>query len=312
MTKVDVCMASYNHVSYVKHAVESVKRNAQYVPLKLWIVDDGSTDGTVDYLKSINEEFINVSYNTTNMGAGLAFNAAMRKGSAEFVAIINSDDVWNSHKLEMQLRAFEKGYGDAIFTLAEFIDENGRILKDGLGSYTPNTFRTNDGWTNKEWLQMVCFGSNCLCTPSFLGHRPALMQIDGYDNRYRQIPDIELWSRLFQTQKPFVLPDKLVQFRLHSTNTSSSSQETSRRHAFEAKMIMKNVFLSMDEGVLAKYFGISKEIQIPIFDQVIRVISKGRFYGMQLALELIHENLESKKYESNITSLDLHKISGKY
>lgn len=312
MTKVDVCMATYNHVSFVKDAVESVKKNAQHVPLKLWIVDDGSTDGTVDYLKSISEDFINVSYNSENIGAGATFNAAMLKGSAEFVAIINSDDVWSSNKLEMQLQAYEKGYGDVIFTLVEYINKNGEILKDGLGSYTPNTFRTNDGWTNKEWLQMVCFGGNCLCTPSFLGHRSALVQSGGYDNRYRQIPDIELWSRLFQTQKPFVLPDKLIQFRLHPENTSKNTQEAMKRHAFEAKMIMKNVFLSMNKDILARYFGISEETKIPIFDQVVNMISKARFYGMQLALELIHENLESKKYESNITSLDLHKNSGMY
>lgn len=312
MTAVDVCMGTYNHVAYVRDAVDSVKRNAQRVALKLWIVDDGSTDGTVDYLKSINEDFINVSYNTINMGAAAAFNAAIFKGSAEFVAVINSDDVWNSHKLEMQIRAYEKGYGDAIFTLAEFIDENGKILRDGLGAYTPNTFRRNDGWTNKEWLQMVCFGDNCLCTPSFLGRRSALMQIGGFDNRYKQIPDIELWSRLFQTQKPFVMPDKLVQFRLHETNTSKSTQETSNRHAFEAKMMIKNLFSSMHEGTLAECFGISEEIRMPIFDQVIILISKSQFYGMQLALELIHENLGSKRYESNITPVDFHKMSGMY
>jgi glycosyltransferase involved in cell wall biosynthesis len=312
MTKVDVCMATYNHSTYVKDAVESIKKNAEHVPLQLWIVDDGSTDGTVDYLKSISEDFINVSYKSDNTGAGATINEAMSKGSSEFVAIINSDDVWNPRKLEMQLQAYEKGYGDVIFTLAEYIDQNGEILKDGLGAYTPHTFRTNDDWTSKEWLQMVCFGGNCLCTPSVLGTRRAFMQIGGYDNRYRQIPDIELWSRLFQTQKPFVLPNKLVQFRLHPENTSKSTQDTKKRHAFEAKMIMNNVFLSMNKDILAKYFGVSEEINIPLFDQVVNIISKGRFYGMQLALELIHENLENQKYESNISAIDLHKISGGY
>ena len=42
MVKVDVCMASYNHIAYIRDTIESVKRNAQNVPLKLWIQDDGS------------------------------------------------------------------------------------------------------------------------------------------------------------------------------------------------------------------------------------------------------------------------------
>jgi len=305
-------MATYNHIAYVKDTIESIKRNAKNVPLKLWIQDDGSTDGTVDYLKSINEDFIDVSFNTTNVGAGETINTAISRGEAEFVAIINSDDIWHPNKLEMQLKAYEKGYGDAIFTLVDYINQYGHILENGSGSYTPNTFRTNENWAKKNWLQMVCFGSNCLCTPSFLGLRSALIQVGGYDNRFRQIPDIELWTRLFQTQKPFVLPDKLVHFRLHPENTSQSTKEAQKRHAFEAKMIMKSVFFKMNKDVLAENFSIIEGIETPVFDQIVSLISRAPFYGIQLALELIHENLESKKYESNFTSAGLHKLTGRY
>lgn len=305
-------MATYNHVAYVRDAIESVKKNAEFVPLELWIVDDGSTDGTVEYLRTIDEDFIHISYNPVNTGAGAAFNAAMSKGSAEFIAIINSDDVWHPQKLKKQLQAYENGYGDTIFSLAEYVDHNGAILENGWGSYTPDTFRTNDDWKREDWLKMVCFGMNCLCTPSFLGLRSALTRVGGYDNRYRQIPDIELWSRLFQTQRPFVCPEKLMQFRLHPENTSRSSQESQKRHAFEAKMMMKEVFFGMTKDILHSNFDVREGVNIPIFDQLIKIISRGNFYGFQLALELIHENLHTRRYVSNITALDLHRISGNY
>jgi glycosyltransferase involved in cell wall biosynthesis len=310
MIKVDVCMASFNHVNFIQDAVESVIKNAEYAPLQLWIVDDGSTDGTVDYLQTIKSDFISVKYNKKNIGAGATINKALSYGSAELVSIINSDDVWHSRKLESQVLAYQDGFGDAIFTLAEYIDADGKILKQGKGNYSPDTFKTMKDWDQSDWLKLVSFGGNCLCTPSFVGRRSAIEKVGGYDNRFKQIPDIELWTRLFQSERPYVIPDKLVQFRLHDNNTSKGSAEARNRHRFEAKMIMKSLFLSMDKDVLKNCFKIYDQNNATIFDQIIAYLSKGSPHAIQVAAELIHENLASKKYESYLTELDLFKLSG--
>lgn len=310
MINVDVCMASYNHVNYIQDAVESVIKNAEYVPLHLWIVDDGSTDGTVDYLQTIKSDFISVEYNKKNIGAGATFNKALSYGSAELVSIMNSDDVWHPRKLESQVSAYKDGFGEAIFTLAEYIDTNGKILKQGKGNYSPDTFKTMNDWGQSDWLKLVSFGRNCLCTPSFVGRRSAIEKVGGYDNRFKQIPDIELWTRLFQSERPHVIPDKLLQFRLHDNNTSKGTEDARNRHRFEAKMIMRSLFLSMDKDVLKNSFKIYDQNDVTIFDQIIAYLSKGPPNAIQVAAELIHENLASEKYESYLTELDLYKLSG--
>ena len=102
---VSVVIPTYNRGPLVLEAVESVL--AQTVPpLEIIVVDDGSNDDTRDRLRRY---MTRIMYcHQTNQGVSVARNQGIRKARGEFIAFLDSDDVWHPRKLELQLQVFEE------------------------------------------------------------------------------------------------------------------------------------------------------------------------------------------------------------
>lgn len=103
---VDVVIPSYNRKELLKRAIRSVQ-NQTCKDWNLWVVDDGSSDGTPDELAKAFPpldfpiRFISLK---TNRGVSFARNRGIEKGSGEWVAFLDSDDEWLPEKLETQLK----------------------------------------------------------------------------------------------------------------------------------------------------------------------------------------------------------------
>ena len=98
-------MPVYNSLSFLKETIESVKSQT-YKNWELIIIDDNSTDGSRDYL--INnykfEKKIKIFLNKKNYGPGYSRNKAIQKSSGNFIAFLDSDDLWTKTKLIEQLK----------------------------------------------------------------------------------------------------------------------------------------------------------------------------------------------------------------
>ena len=103
---VDVVIPSYNRKELLKRAIRSVQ-NQTFKDWKLWVVDDGSSDGSFDELSKIFSssdfpiQFISLK---TNQGVSFARNRGIEQGRGEWVALLDSDDEWLPEKLEKQLQ----------------------------------------------------------------------------------------------------------------------------------------------------------------------------------------------------------------
>jgi glycosyltransferase involved in cell wall biosynthesis len=97
---VSVIIPTYNRAQYVSDALQSAL-NQEGVATEIIVVDDGSTDDT---RLRIQEHFGRITYiYQKNMGAGAARNTGMRASHGEFVAFLDSDDIWEPFKLRLQL-----------------------------------------------------------------------------------------------------------------------------------------------------------------------------------------------------------------
>ena len=103
---VDIVIPSYNRGEFLKKAIQSVQ-NQTFKDWKLWVVDDGSTDGSFDtVVKTFSSsnfpmEFLDIK---KNRGVSFARNQGIVRGQAEWVAFLDSDDEWLPDKLEKQLQ----------------------------------------------------------------------------------------------------------------------------------------------------------------------------------------------------------------
>ena len=101
---VTVIMPAYNCEKYLEEAVESVKAQT-YKDWRLLIIDDCSIDGTSALAERLatTDERIRVLHNTINSGVSKTRNRGIREADTEWIAFLDSDDVWEKDKLERQL-----------------------------------------------------------------------------------------------------------------------------------------------------------------------------------------------------------------
>lgn len=124
---VSVIMPSWNTGRFIAQSIESVI-NQTYENWELIIVDDCSTDNTEEVVKGFNDSRIKYFKNEKNSGAALTRNRALRQAQGEWIAFLDSDDLWAPEKLEKMLRFMtENNYAFAYHEYVK-IDENSKPL----------------------------------------------------------------------------------------------------------------------------------------------------------------------------------------
>jgi len=99
---VSVLMVNYNHADTIEKSIRSVLEQT-YSKLQLIIVDDGSTDNSVEIINSIDDPRIELYEEKENKQICAVTNIGMKKVRGEYFARIDSDDLWEKNKLEIQV-----------------------------------------------------------------------------------------------------------------------------------------------------------------------------------------------------------------
>lgn len=117
--KVSVVLTTYNRVDFCRECLYSIEQQAPIRADEIILVDDGSTDGTLEILRT---EFPQVqTIRQKNAGPGAARNAGARAASNPYVAFVDSDDLWPSNTLRAVRRALEK-HEDIALLFLSYID----------------------------------------------------------------------------------------------------------------------------------------------------------------------------------------------
>ena len=130
MPLVSIIMPSYNSSAYIAMSIESVVRQT-FLDWELIICDDGSDDESLDIAirYSHTDSRIKVFENKNKKGVAGARNTCMSKASGRYIAFLDSDDLWNENKLELQIKFMQENSFSFTFTYYEVIDERGVYQK---------------------------------------------------------------------------------------------------------------------------------------------------------------------------------------
>lgn len=126
---VSVITPTYNSEFFISETIDSV-RSQTYTNWELIIVDDASSDKTVEILKkyAASDERIKYHVLETNSGAAIARNTAIEKASGSFIAFLDADDLWKPEKLTKQLSFMQAKDIAVSFSSYELMDEKGISL----------------------------------------------------------------------------------------------------------------------------------------------------------------------------------------
>ncbi len=219
MPKISVVMASYNHEKFVAETIQSVL-DQTFDDFEFIITDDGSSDGTADIIKSFSDQRIKFFEFPENRGACIAMNNCIEHSNCEYIAVINSDDVWMLDKLEKQYKFLEENpkYG-AVFSYAETIDEKGNYVTSNS-----RIFKRKQNLNRYQFLNIFfTTGFNQLIHPTLMIRKSCYQNIGLYKPSLIQTPDFDLWIRLTMRYEIFILNENLIKFRIMSDNSNVSA-----------------------------------------------------------------------------------------
>ena len=194
---VSIIMPSYNTASYIKESIQSVL-NQTYTNWELIIVDDCSTDETEEVLATITDSRIKYFKNKENSGAAISRNKALREARGQWIAFLDSDDLWLPNKLEKQINFMKNNGYKFSYTNYEEIDMASN--KTGVRITGPKKI-TKMGMYNYCW-------PGCL-TVMYDANEIGLIQIEDI----KKNNDYAMWLKVCQKADCYLLDEVLAQYR---------------------------------------------------------------------------------------------------
>lgn len=199
--EISVVLPTYNRSDVLPRALRSIEAQT-YENLEIIIVDGGSTDGTLEFLDGLDTDITLVNQENRN-GAAVARNLGIKEAEGEFIAFLDSDDVWHPGKLERQLECFQRVSSDCALVYTGFLTHEGEVILPHYPEYS--------GWIYEDQL----LDDQISPTSTVMLRRSALDSLDRwFDPELPAREDYELWLRITErfavdyVEEPLVLLDK--------------------------------------------------------------------------------------------------------
>lgn len=185
---VTVIIPTYNRKDIVLDAVQSVL-NQTMKNFEVFVVDDGSTDGTVEYLQSLKLPINLIS--KQNGGVSSARNAGIKVAKGKYLAFLDSDDLWSPEKLEQQILYIEKHPDITLVYTDEYIEVNGIVESKTRFERSSATEDEKNNFLLSGFVQHTPIHTSTVMV------KKSILDEVGYFNETLKIhEDTELWNRI--------------------------------------------------------------------------------------------------------------------
>ncbi len=262
--KVTVLMPVYNGEKYLQEAIESIL-NQTFTDFELIIINDGSTDSTLDIIMSYKDPRIRLVQNESNLKLIVSLNKGIGLANGMYIARMDSDDVSLPQRLEKQV-AFMDSHPEVgvCGTGIRTIDLNGEIIGEYLFPSSHNVIK---------WR---LFFDSPIVHPSTIMRRELLVQIGGYDIYSEYVEDYDLWIRLSKITKLANLQESLLLLRKHGTNITKIKLKEHLINCARTDHLWISEFLgeNVSEKVVEQIFIQSKESKKVDKDELEKLIKK--------------------------------------
>lgn len=188
---ISVVIPLYNKEKQIASTLQSVL-NQSFQDFEVVIVDDGSTDGSVDVVKRFSDPRIRV-IKQKNAGVSVARNRGIEEANGEYVALLDGDDEWLPVYLETQIALAAKyPQCDVFATNYKFRNQNGQETPTIIRNLP---FKSEDGVLS-NYFQVASTSHPPICSISIMARKEAFLAIGGFPAGIKSGEDLLTWARL--------------------------------------------------------------------------------------------------------------------
>lgn len=216
LPKISVVTPSFNQAQFIRATIDSVL-SQNYPNLEYLVMDGGSTDGTVEILKSYGKKLKWIS--EKDQGQTDAINKGLRRLTGDILAYLNSDDIYLPGTLRRVGEYYAETHADWISGDCIVIDTEG---KPSHGNWLIAGYKRFLMALYSRTTLMIA--DSMLPQPSTFWSRKAYERVGEFNNKYRYVMDYDYWLRLSRYYRPHDLKVALSGFR----SQPDSKSETSR------------------------------------------------------------------------------------
>ena len=298
--KFSILCPCFNHEKYISPYINSVLSQT-YQDFELIIVDDCSTDKSVEIVKSFNDPRIKLIQHDYNKGVNVAFNTAFENSCGNIIIICASDDMFEPFALQKYKETFENEEVDVVYVNLSVINENNQLRQDFENSAMP--VLKNDPC--HFLLHKMFFEDNALYSPGLAMSRKIMEKLYPLPSANSIYQDYKMNIEILGCTKTIILPDKLVKYRVVNDGKSLSSNNftTAIRSELEEASLMDSFLKIQDVDLLKEIFAqeIEKTGIIPYSDTIkfflgrMALLSNRKsrqLWGYHKIMEFYNENLQ--------------------
>lgn len=268
--KITVLMPVYNCELYIIEAVDSIL-NQNFYDFELLIIDDSSTDKTVDIIKMYNDSRIKLIEKPINTGITKSLNLGLELAKGEYIARMDGDDISLPDRFSKQVA---------------FLDSNLNVVVCGSNLSIINSKQIIQFPEKNEEIKTQLLKGNCIAHPSVMIRNDKLQQFKlQYDLSKEPAEDYDFWVRLLKVGEIYNLQEVLLNYRVHINQVSQKREVQQIQSALESRIKMLTYLnYSFDE----KEYSLLKSIMS--FDWDISFIEIKMFFTLKQKMILANSD----------------------
>lgn len=250
-----VCIPNFNYGHYLAETIQCVL-NQTFADFEIIVVDNASTDNSVEVVKSFSDSRIRLFQNRYNIGFAPNLQRASQHATGEFMIMVSSDDLMYPTALEEYAKILkgqgERAYRTVLCASTDTIDSEGKILAVNHlpeGRQFPMTtpveridglaFEGQSMVSGRTALRAAV--TQCASLASFVATaypRAMWEAVEGYDTTYQIMPDAAFLHKLLALDPDFICVRKrLFAYRVHNTNqTAQATKQRALRNQSDGYM----------------------------------------------------------------------------
>tara|TARA_Y100000588_G_scaffold390903_1_gene497812 strand:- start:98335 stop:99192 length:858 start_codon:yes stop_codon:yes gene_type:complete len=243
--EISVILPTYNRKYTLQRSIDSIL-NQTYRPSEIIIIDDGSSDGSFEWIES---DYPNIRLiKQSNSGVSSARNKGIKNSKGQWIALLDSDDEWLPDKLEKQVQSL-KEYSEYLFCHTNEI-----WIRRGV--------RVNQGKKHQKYGGYIfdkCLDICRISPSSSLFHKSILEDVGLFDESLRVCEDYDLWLRI-TAKYPILFLDELLikKYGGHKDQLSRAPEGIEQYRIQSLEKILVSSFLTESQLYSAKVMLLKK------------------------------------------------------